>query len=190
MDLTESPCTVSSSPSEPIEEASVGDLLDEVSDFGEPSGSPRVSRLRGPASRRAPTSMPLALPSSRNLPSGALQRWPADAVETVLAEDEERSRVLQESVPAHHHGQRRFKYGGCPHHASLSLQPALTRSGKNKGQIYLRCSSWFRRDPARASKRCWYAIPFPMGLFSQLPETIRWEYTSVEMTLARNVQRG
>ena len=104
---------------------------------------------------------------------------PSEIVEQL----EEEAMLHEVSVPFWYPGQEKFKWGGCKYHCKLSLQPHLTRGGKDFGKLFLRCSSWFKRCPA--ADKCWYRTEFPRGLFNLLPQHVKDEYASLRMSFAR-----
>ena len=91
--------------------------------------------------------------------------------------------LTAQAVPIWHRGQERYRWGGCRNCAHLSLQPHLNKTGRvGPGLLSLRCSSWFR------TKQCWYSYPFPMGLFSLLPQQMQVDYASLEQCFRRGAQ--
>ena len=85
-------------------------------------------------------------------------------------------------------GKRRktFKWEVCPGHAQRSFQPHLLKSGQKRGSLILCCSAWWcLGDTGRG---CWERKAFPMHRFSELPQWLKDEYTSLEMGFARSNQ--
>ena len=71
--------------------------------------------------------------------------------------------IIASSVSFFNEKQRRFKFGGCPKHLSLSLRPHATKSGPQRGHLLLRCKNfWKRGDDDKPL--CWFQYPFPMKL--------------------------
>ena len=96
--------------------------------------------------------------------------------------------LYRSSVPCPHVKQRRYKWGGCPHHERRSLQPHLVQSGDTRGQLFLRCAAFWRRGGQQ--DRCFYAYPFPWGLFHKLPDDLKSAYGCVDFALSRGSVRN
>ena len=107
-------------------------------------------------------------------------------VRTFLADEKkENQEIIASSVPFFCEKQRRFKFGGCPKHLSLSLQPHVPKSGPQRGHLLLRCSNfWKRGDDDKPL--CWFQYPFPMKLWDHLPKTIQEQFVDLENSLQRN----
>ena len=100
-------------------------------------------------------------------------------------EDDAVADIIRHSVPIFSDRHRRFKYGGCPHHLTTSLQPHLIQSGDNKGCLVLRCSQFWKKNSS-GQRLCFYKHEFPMGLFRSLPQNIQDAYVDIRNALSRN----
>ena len=104
-------------------------------------------------------------------------------------EDEEIRVLVESSVPVYSDKQRRFKWGGCGIHTDLSLQPHLIRSGPSKGDLVLRCSSFWKTNEVTGKPLCFFHHKFPMKLFGQLPKGLQEEWADLKNVLLRNGRR-
>ncbi|CAE7834416.1 unnamed protein product [Symbiodinium sp. CCMP2592] len=120
--------------------------------------------------------------------SGSVQSAgvPLDILEQLNEEAAQLEDLRRCSVPCPHVKQARFKWGGCPHHERRSLQPHLVQSGANRGQLVLRCAAFWRRGGDHHEK-CFYAYPFPWGLFHKLPDDLKSSYGCVDFALSRGI---
>ena len=108
---------------------------------------------------------------------------PAAIPEEVWADLQEERNLARYSVPVPFVRQNSYKWGGCAIHPRNSLQAHLTRSGPQRGMLFLRCARWWRRE---AKQRCWHRVDFPAGLKHLLPQHIKEEMQTISMSFARS----
>lgn len=104
-------------------------------------------------------------------------------------EEKEIQEIIASSVPYFSEKQRRYKFGGCPRHLSLSLQPHVPKSGPQRGHLLLRCSNFWKRG-SDDRPLCWFQYPFPMKLWSHLPKPIQEQFVDLENSLQRNAMKS
>ena len=110
---------------------------------------------------------------------------PFDVRQFLDDEDKEIQEIIAGSVPLFSEKQRRFKFGGCPCHHALSLQPHVPKSGPQRGELLLRCSNFWKRGEDD-KPMCWFQYPFPKKLWSHLSRTIQEQYVDLKNSLQRN----
>ena len=108
-----------------------------------------------------------------------------DARQFLMDEEKEIQEIIAASVPVFSERQRGYKFGGCPKHLTLSLQPHVPKSGCQRGQLLLRCSNFWKRG-SDDKPLCWFQFPFPMKLWSHLPKPIQEQFVDLENSLQRN----
>ena len=110
---------------------------------------------------------------------------PFDIRRFLQDEEKEFQDIIAGSVPFFSEKQRSFKFGGCPHHSTLSLQPHVPKSGHQRGQLLLRCSHFWKRGED-GKPLCWFQYPFPMKLWKHLSKTVQDQFVDLENSLQRN----
>ena len=79
---------------------------------------------------------------------------------------------------------RASKYGRCTH-CDRALRPVIHATGRQAGQLLLRCSRWWGYDGHR--RLCWHFSAWDPNVvpWLSLPASIRQEYCSLVARLAR-----
>lgn len=108
-----------------------------------------------------------------------------DVRQFLADEEKEIQEIIASSVPVFSERQRGYKFGGCPNHLTLSLQPHVPKSGRQRGQLLLRRSNFWKRG-TDDKPLCWFQFPFPMKLWSHLPKPIQEQFVDLENSLQRN----
>ena len=108
-----------------------------------------------------------------------------DVRQFLVDEEKEIQEIIAASVPVFSERQCGYKFGGCPKHLTLSLQPHVPKSGCQRGQLLLRCSNFWKRG-SDDKPLCWFQFPFPMKLWSHLPKPIQEQFVDLENSLQRN----